>query len=151
MARYLGECQIPERQTFMHQAAHDTEAVQDLAIVCAAGAHALLVGADCAIDVALAALQGGLRQPVVSWTPAETPEPPAMTAGTLVVRNLAGLAGEQQRHLLDWVDSRQRKVQVISTSGQHEVWPLVERGAFLTPLYYRLGVVRVDLTGATRV
>jgi transcriptional regulator of acetoin/glycerol metabolism len=43
-------------------------------------------------------------------------------------------------------------VQVISTSGQHDdVWPLVERGAFLPPLYYRLGVLRVDLTGAAYV
>jgi transcriptional regulator of acetoin/glycerol metabolism len=67
------------------------------------------------------------------------------------VRNLAGLAGEQQRQLLDWVDSRQRDVQIISTSGRHEIWPLVECGAFLTPLYYRLGVVRVDLTGAPHV
>jgi transcriptional regulator of acetoin/glycerol metabolism len=53
--------------------------------------------------------------------------------------------------LLEWVDSRQRKVQIISTGGQHEVWPLVERGAFLTPLYYRLGAVCVDLTGAPHV
>jgi Sigma-54 interaction domain len=135
----------------MHQAAHDVEATQDLAIVCASGAHALLVGPDYAIDMALATLQRGLRQPVVSWTPTEIPEPPALTAGTLVVRNLAGLAGEQQRQLLEWVDNRQRKVQVISTSGQREVWPLVERGAFLTPLYYRLGVVCVDLTGAPNV
>ena len=135
----------------MHQAAHDAEATQDLAIVCASGAHALLVGPDCAIDVALATLQGALRQPVVSWSPAEISEPPALAAGTLVVRNLAGLVGEQQRQLLDWVDSRQRKVQIISTSGRHEVWPLVERGAFLTPLYYRLGVVCVDLTGAPHV
>ena len=135
----------------MHQAAHDADASQDLALVCATGAHALLVGSACAIDAALATLHGDLRQPVVAWTPAEIPEPPALAAGTLVVRNLAALAGEQQRQLLDWVDSRQRKVQVISTTGQHEVWPLVERGTFLTPLYYRLGVVRVDLTGATRV
>jgi len=135
----------------MHQAAHDAAATQDLAIVCATGAHALLVGPDCAIDLALAALHGGLRQPVVSWSPEGISEPPPLTAGTLVVRNLAGLAGEQQRQLLDWVDSRQRDVQIISTSGGHEVWPLVERGAFLTPLYYRLGVVRVDLTGAPHV
>jgi hypothetical protein len=71
-----------------------------------------------------------------------------MTAGT-VVRVPASPASSSQ--LLEWVDSRQRKVQVISTSGQHEVWPLVERGAFLTPLYYRLGVVCVDLTGAPHV
>jgi transcriptional regulator of acetoin/glycerol metabolism len=78
-------------------------------------------------------------------------EPPALTTGTLVVRNLAGLAGDQQRQLLDWMDGRRRKVQVISTSSRHEVWPLVERGAFLAPLYYRLGAVCVDLTGAPHV
>ena len=44
-----------------------------------------------AVDAALATLQSGLRQPVVAWTPAETPEPPALTAGTLIVRDLADL------------------------------------------------------------
>jgi len=135
----------------MHQAAHDAEATQDLALVGATGAHALLVGPACAVDVALAALEGGLRQPIVSWTPAEASEPPGLTAGTLIVRDLAGLAGEQQQRLLDWVNTRRRNVQVISTSGQHDVWTLVERGAFLAPLYYRLGVVCVDLSGAPRV
>jgi hypothetical protein len=28
------------------------------------------------------------------------------------------------------------------------MWPLVEGGRFLSPLYYRLGVVCVDLTDA---
>jgi len=73
-----------------------------------------------------------------------------LTTGTLLVRNLADLGGEQQRRLLDWVGHGHQGVQVISTSGGH-VWPLVERGAFLTTLYYRLGVVCVDLTDASAV
>jgi hypothetical protein len=133
----------------MHQAAHDAEATQDLAILRRTRAHALLVGSNCAIDAALAALEGDLRQPIVSWTPSEKLEPPALSTGTLVVRDVARLAERQQRRLLDWVDRRERAVQVLSTSAQHDVWRLVERGAFLTPLYYRLGVVRVDLTGAS--
>jgi transcriptional regulator of aromatic amino acid metabolism len=38
-----------------------------------------------------------------------------------------------------------RPVRVISTS-ETRVWPLVERGAFLASLYYRLNVLCLDLT-----
>jgi hypothetical protein len=129
----------------------DTDDIRttDLAILQATHAHALLVGPATAVDAALATLQSGLRQPVVAWTPAKTPEPPVLNAGTLIVRDLADLERDQQQRFLDWVDHGHRGVQVISTSGRH-MWSLVERGAFLTPLYYRLGVVCVDLTGAPR-
>jgi hypothetical protein len=130
----------------MYLDADDAQAT-DLAILRATHAHSLLVGPATAVDAALATLQSGLRQPVVAWTPANTPEPPAMNAGTLIVRDLADLERDQQQRFLDWVDHGHHGVQVISTSGRH-VWSLVERGAFLTPLYYRLGVVCVDLTGA---
>ena len=131
----------------------DDTRTTDLAILQATHAHALLVGPASAVDaarkrlpLALDALQSSLRQPVVAWTPAKTPEPPVLNAGTLIVRDLADLERDQQQRFLDWVDHGHRGVQVISTSGRH-MWSLVERGAFLTPLYYRLGVVCVDLTG----
>ena len=127
----------------------DTQTTQDLAILRATHAHALLVGPAVAVDAALATLRSDLRQPVVAWTPASTPEPPILTTGTLIVRNLADLERDQQRRLLDWVDHG-HGVQVISTNNGH-VWSLVERGAFLTSLYYRLGVVCVDLTDAPPV
>jgi len=38
-----------------------------------------------------------------------------------------------------------RPVRVISTS-ETRVWPLVQRGAFLASLYYRLNVLCLDLT-----
>ena len=57
--------------------------------------------------------------------------------------NLAALEREQQRRFLEWMDQGDRHVQIISTSGRY-VWSRVERGAFLKPLYYRLGVVYVD-------
>ena len=131
----------------MHVNTDDTPAAQDLAILRATHAHALLVGPTVAVDAAIATLQSDLRQPIVAWTPADTFEPPALTTGTLIVRDLANLERGQQTRFLDWVDHRHQGVQVISTSDGH-VWSLVERGAFLTPLYYRLGVVCVDLTAA---
>lgn len=134
----------------MHLDSRETQATQDLAILRATHAHALLVGPAVAVAAALATLRPGLRQPVVAWTPASTPEPPVLTTGTLIVRNLADLERDQQRRLLDWVDHGHHGVQVISTSNGH-MWSLVERGAFLTSLYYRLGVVCVDLTDAPPV
>lgn len=124
----------------------DAEAAQDLALLSATHAHTLIVGPAGAVDAVIATVESGLRKPVVDWTPALSPNPPMLAAGTLIVRNVAGLEHDQQRQLLDWVNTG-RDVQVISTSGGH-MWPLVERGAFLPPLYYRLGVVCVDLTGA---
>ena len=132
----------------MHLDPHDTRATQDLAILRATHAHALLVGPPVAVDAAIAALESDLRRPVVAWTPTDTPEPPLLSSGTLIVRDLAALETEQQLWLLDWMNRTSRahrRVQIISTCGRH-VWTLVERGVFLTPLYYRLGAVCVDLT-----
>ena len=129
----------------MHLDSYTSLATQDLALLRATHAHALLVGPGAAVDAALATIESGLRHPVVAWTPANTPEPPVLTSGTLIVRNLAELERDQQQRLLHWVDHGHGGVQIISTSGGH-MWSLVERGAFLTSLYYRLGVVCVDLT-----
>ena len=126
------------------------QAIQDLAILRTTHARALLVGPSPEVDAAIATLRCDLRQPVIAWTPADTPDPPVLTRGTLIVRDVGSLAREQQQRLLDWVDHGHGGVQVISTSGGH-MWPLVERGVFLTPLYYRLGVLCVDLTPAASV
>ena len=132
----------------MRVESHDARTTQDLAILRATHVHALLVGPPVAVAAAIETLRSDLRQPVVTWTPTETPHPPVLTSGTLIVRNLAALEREQQRWFLEWLDQGDRRVQIISTSGRH-VWSLVERGAFLKPLYYRLGVVYVDLNDAS--
>jgi hypothetical protein len=131
----------------MHLDSYDSQATQDLDLLRSTHAHALLVGPGPAVDAALATIESGLRPPVVAWTPSNTPEPPMLTSGTLIVRNLAELERDQQQRFLSWVDEGHGGVQVISTSGGH-MWSLVERGVFLTSLYYRLGVVCVDLTDA---
>jgi hypothetical protein len=97
-------------------------ASQDLAILRATRAPALLVGPTGAVDAAIATLQSELPQPVVAWTPTETRDVPVLTAGTLIVRNIGHLERDQQERLLDIVDSRRHDgVQVISTSGRSHV------------------------------
>jgi hypothetical protein len=68
---------------------------------------------------------------------------PESNDGTLLVDDVAGLSADQQMRLLRWLDDR-RHMQVISTS-ERNLYSLVETGAFLDALYYRLNVITLDL------
>lgn len=68
---------------------------------------------------------------------------PESSDGTLLVDDVAGLSPDQQLRLLRWLDDR-RRMQVISTS-ERNLYSLVETGAFLDALYYRLNVITLDL------
>jgi hypothetical protein len=59
--------------------------------------------------------------------------------GTLILHEVAALSPEEQQMLRDWLDSRRRRTQVITTSTV-ALFPLVTRGAFFEDLYYRLNV-----------
>jgi transcriptional regulator of acetoin/glycerol metabolism len=61
------------------------------------------------------------------------------------------LDAKQQIHLLHWLDliNERLQVQVVSTTSE-PLFPLVQTGAFLADLYYKLNIVLIDLMGAGR-
>jgi CBS domain-containing protein len=83
------------------------------------------------------------------------------TAGTLYVDDITELDGTAQEQLLAWLEARGRfsassrngpadTVRLISGASRH-----LDRerasGTFSEPLFYRLNIIHVDLTGATEV
>ena len=107
---------------------------------------ALLIGPRGATDAVLRHIQGSLRPPVFEWprdgAPWHCGEPPA----TVILRHVAALSRDDQHALLTWLSNGHRRVQVISVASRR-VYPLVEAGAFLPTLYYRINCVIVDCAG----
>jgi transcriptional regulator of aromatic amino acid metabolism len=105
----------------------------------------LLVAAPSATSEMLVALKSYLRAPLHEYTPngGPVPQPPE---GTLVLFEVARLNKTQQTQLLHWLDqiNERLQVQVVSTSSE-PLFPLVQSGAFLADLYYKLNVVLIDL------
>ena len=97
----------------------------------------------------LVPLKPHLREPLRQYEPKMGVSVPQPLEGTLVLLEVAGLDAKQQAQLLRWLDQfdGRGQVQVVSTTSQPLV-SLVETGAFLANLYYRLNVVRMDLTSS---
>ena len=109
--------------------------------------HNLLVLANSsATNEMLAALKPHLRVPLHEYTPTggAVPEP---AEGTLVLFDVARLNTKEQTQLLQWLDqiNERLQVQVVSTTSE-PLFPLVQAGAFLADLYYKLNVVLIDLS-----
>jgi len=68
---------------------------------------------------------------------------PVTKEGTLVLRDVAALTLAQQVQLFDWLSAGGATLQVISLTTL-PLRDLVEDGAFLESLYYRLNVIRLD-------
>ena len=85
-------------------------------------------------DVMIRCREGLLRLPPTSSQP-----------GTVLLRDVDALRQEEQRRLLEWVDSPGNWSQVISTASA-PLLGLVEDRAFDAALYYRLNTVYIDLT-----
>ena len=109
----------------------------------------LLVGSSPTTNAMLVALESHLRGPLQHYTPKTGVPVPQPLEGTLVLLEVARLDLEQQAQLLWWLDQFDERwqVQVVSTTSA-PLFPLVETGAFLTSLYYRLNVVRMNLTSS---
>jgi hypothetical protein len=109
----------------------------------------LLVGTSTATKDMLVAMRPYLRKPVQQYRPrigAAVPQPPE---GTLILREVARLDSKQQTQLLRWLDHFDERVhvQIVSTTCK-PLFSLVETGAFLPALYYRLNVMRIELTAS---
>jgi hypothetical protein len=118
-----------------------------LAILAVAHPNTLVVGPTVATSRVLALARPYLRAPIVDWLPYQQRELPMAVVGSLLIPALDTATPALQRALGSWLDARARTVQVFATS-EIALWSLVERGAFLERLYYRLNQVCVDLSGA---
>jgi hypothetical protein len=109
----------------------------------------LLAGAPSAVDAMLASMLPHLFEPIRLFAPDTEGSVPLPTEGTLILMEIGLLNGNQQSELVAWLDQLDRRdpVQIVSTTtGQ--ILPLVESGKFRAELYYRLNVIRIDLSGA---
>jgi hypothetical protein len=71
--------------------------------------------------------------------------PASPPLGAVVLRDVDGLNQEEQRRLLQWLDSARYGRQIVSTASER-LLPFVNAGTFSDALYYRLNTVYIDLT-----
>jgi hypothetical protein len=108
--------------------------------------NVLLGGSSSATSAMLSALKPHLRRPILQYEPNAGVPVPQPTEGTLVLVEVARLGATQQEQMLRWLNrfNDRARVQVVSTTSE-PLFSLVEAGAFLAKLYYRLNIVRIDL------
>lgn len=120
--------------------------------VCQGHHNLLLVGKSSATNEVLAAMAPHLREPLHRFNAKAGLTVPQPHDGTLVLLEVARLDRNQQTQLLRWLNQFDQRghVQVISTTSK-PLFSLVETGAFLADLYYKLNLVRMDLVAAKSV
>jgi hypothetical protein len=116
---------------------------QELVIVQTARPNVLLIGGDAEVEAGLCLLARIVRQPMVcSRPPALTF--PAKCDGSLVLREADALDASGQRQLLEWLTNTKPSPQIITTCST-PLFALVQGGAFMAALYYRLNAVTLIL------
>jgi len=119
----------------------------DWQLLVTARPNTLLEGPHEATDAIVGEAMEWLAEPLATWTGAP---PSSDRPATLLVRSVSALDRDQQRALLAWLDAPGDRIQVISTTTD-PLYPLVDRGAFLANLYYRLNVLLLDVAPTERV
>ena len=105
----------------------------------------LLVGSASETAIMLDALGPHFRGPIRRFRPKAGAVLPEPAAGTLIVFEVDRLDSNQQAQMLRWIHHPQTHAQVVCTASE-SLFGLVEAGAFLPELYYRLNVVLFDVT-----
>lgn len=108
--------------------------------------NVLLCGAPSPIDAALSTLLPHLREPICLWRADTESAPPSLMEGTLILEQATACRRLQQQVLWEWLNEANRRVQVIAVTDQ-PLFELVQRGAFLPGLYYRLNTLCLTVTG----
>jgi hypothetical protein len=101
--------------------------------------HVLVVGHPCATARLMSRLAPELAEPVGRTEGAALALPDGSTR-TLILQNANALGPADQVRLLEWLDGEGGSTRVIATTPE-PIFPYVERGHFMTDLYYRLNVV----------
>ena len=107
--------------------------------------NVLLTGGHGATREVLARLLRDVGGPILAWYPGERlilPRHPRV--GTMILHEVGMLAEDDQRRLLEWLETRPRRVQIVSTTSSPLILK-VDAGTFNDSLYFRLNVVRIDL------
>ena len=102
-------------------------------------ANAVVVGQEDAALRVWTAVWPSLQKPI-HWVEADHLMLPRHPAGTLILQGADLLTASAQQQLLAWLDGDARSTRVLTTT-QGPLFPLVESGAFLPALYYRLNVL----------
>jgi sigma-54-interacting transcriptional regulator len=119
--------------------ATDFEALHE---VCLHRVNLLLLGAAPRLDALLARIRNLAETPIPLCS---LPGPLTLPAArTVVVRDIAALTRDQQWTLLDWMNARRHRVQIISATTER-LFAQVTAGLFSEPLYYRLNMVLVHV------
>lgn len=107
--------------------------------------NVLLTGGHAATRQVLARLLGDVNAPILAWYPGDRLVLPRdLRTGIMILHEVCLLSDDDQRRLLAWLETRPRRLQIVSTTSQ----PLhahVEAGAFDDTLYFRLNTVRIDV------
>jgi sigma-54-interacting transcriptional regulator len=121
---------------------------EDSCMVRTARANVLLKGIDSVTDRILDTLRPDLCVPIATWRPGERLLlPHAARPGTLILHGVGGLTLEEQLRLLDWLQETAGRTRLVSTSST-PLLPLIEAGAFLDTLYYRLNTIYLEIPAA---
>lgn len=118
----------------------------DSDLVRATRMNLLLVGPDDLTRDVVDALSPGLRQPVI----VEHPGNPLVLAPiegveTMILHDVGGFGLADQRRLIEWLEGAGAATQVISTASS-PLLPLINTGAFIDTLYYRLNSLYFEVT-----
>ena len=121
---------------------------EDSCMVRTARANVLLKGIDSVTDGILDTLRRDLCVPVATWRPGERLLlPPVARCGTMILHDVGALTLEEQCRLMVWLQETAGGTRVVSTTSA-PLLPLVEVGAFLDTLYYRLNTIYLEIPAA---
>jgi len=95
---------------------------------------------------ALAWIDRNLEQPVVWWDPTQTPDPPELAAGTLVIREVDRLEAGQQERLSRSLCRHRPALRVLALARTSLFDQVVDR-RFSPELYYRMNTVTIEVRG----
>jgi hypothetical protein len=106
--------------------------------------NVMIEGTVADTDDVLLLLQPYLAQPI-TW---KRPGAPLVLAGeeprVLILEQVTTLSAEDQSRLIEWLDHRRVRIQVVSTT-ERPLFELVSRGLFDAALYYRLNVILLNV------
>jgi len=111
--------------------------------------NVLIEGAATATDAALRWLLPHTREPIAWHWPHAPLDLPSGETRTLILRNVAGLTGDDQRRLLEWMGDSRSRTRIVSTTAR-PLFALVAAGLFDTTLYYCLNVMLLRVQSAAR-
>jgi hypothetical protein len=102
----------------------------------------LIEGTECDTERFIGAVTSASKNVAYDW---DGLPPETRTAATVIVRRVDLMGLEEQRQLLQTLDSEGARPRQILATSARPLYPLVEAGRFPADLYYRLNTIRIEL------